>query len=81
MAQGRRNNWLEPLWFRNAKIVTDLARKMVVDFGVPRDRAALPGNRVVPPGVAGTLAKNLTAVSREMPQEITAFHTAIGNSS
>jgi hypothetical protein len=32
-----RKNLLEPLWLGNAKIATDLPRKMVVDFGMPWD--------------------------------------------
>jgi hypothetical protein len=72
---------LEPLWLGNAKIATDFAGEMVVDLGVPWDRTAPSGDRMMPPRMAGTLAKKLAAVSRQMLQQITAFHTAIGSSS
>ena len=72
---------LEPIRLGNAKIATNLSRKMVVDFCVPWDRATFPGDCVVPPGMAGTLAKQLAVLSREMLYQITAFHTAMGSSS
>ena len=72
---------LEPLWLGNAEVATDLAREMVVDLGVPRDCTAPPGNCVVPPRMASPLAQKLATESREMLQQITAFHTAMGSSS
>ena len=79
--QVRWNNWSEPLWLGNAEIATDLAREMALDLGVPRDCTAPPGNRVMPPRMASTLAQKLATESREMLQQITAFHTAMGSSS
>jgi hypothetical protein len=77
----RWNNWLESLWFSNAQVATDLARKMVVDLSVPWNCAAPLGDCVVPPRVPGTLTQELATQSREMLQQITAFHTAMGSSS
>ena len=40
---------LKPVRLGNPKVTTNLSRKMVVDFCVPRDRATFPGDGVVPP--------------------------------
>jgi hypothetical protein len=57
---------LEPIWLSNPKIATNLSREMVVDFGMPWDRASLAGNCMVPPRMTGTLAKQLAVLGREM---------------
>ena len=48
---------LEPIRLGNPKIATNLSRKMVVDFGVPWNRATFTGNCVVPPRMASAFAK------------------------
>jgi len=48
---------LEPLWFSNAEVATDLSREMVFDLSVPRNCASFVGDCVAPPRVAGTLAQ------------------------
>ena len=72
---------LEPLRFRNAKVAADLASEMIVDFGVPRERAALAGNGVRPPRVAASFAQELTAVGKKVRKQVAPLHTAIGSSS
>ena len=79
MSAGMRR-WLG-LRLRNAKIPADLARQMIVDFAVTRDGATLVLRGVVPPRMIATFPDERTAMLREMPQQVAAFHTAIVNSS
>ena len=72
---------LESLGFGNAEVTTDFAREMVVDLGVPWNCTASPGACVVPPRVSRAFAQKFAIQGREMPHQITAFHTAMGSSS
>ena len=72
---------LESLWGSNPQVTADLARKLVIDLCVPGNCTSLPGDRVMPPRMTGTLTQKLAAVTREMSQQLTAFHRAIGSSS
>ena len=67
------------MWVSNAQVTADLARELVIDRAGELHFAS--SERVMPPRMTGTLTQKLAAVSREMSQQITAFHTAIGSSS
>jgi hypothetical protein len=66
---------------RYSEIAADFPRESFADFVVPGHGRATVRRHLPPPRVTGAFAKELASVSRQMPQQIAAFHTAIGSSS
>src|SRR3954471_8635318 len=67
------------LW--DPEVAADLLRECIPDFIVTGNRASPAGNLILPPRMSATLAYQLTSVRLQVPQQIAALHTAIGNSS
>lgn len=72
---------LEAPRFWDAEITANLAGKVVIDLGVPRNSTAIAESRIVPPRMATALTEKPAAIGCHVLKKVAAFHTAIGNSS
>lgn len=58
------------------QVAFDVSNQMFIHLDVPRDGLALAGERIPVEVVSRTVAEQLAALSLQLPQEVTAFHTA-----
>lgn len=79
-AQIHLSEQLKPGWLGNAKITTDFAGEMIVDFRMARNRTALT-RRMRPPRMAAAFAEQAAIMCEKMRKKIAPLHTAIGSSS
>ena len=54
------------LWFRRGKAFADLLGEKVGDFGVTRDSLYMPGGRILPQRMRGSLAPENAAIAPQM---------------
>jgi hypothetical protein len=79
--RGDRKHQLEPCWFRDTEVAADFSSKVVVDFGMPWNGAALAGLCVTPPRMTAAFAQQLAVISLKVRNKIAPFHTATSNAS